>query len=168
MIFLGLGTNEGDRIANLQKALGLLWEQEVRLLRCSSIYQTEPWGITEQDIFLNIVCEVSWAGSEEKLLETVLSVEQTMGRIRIQKWGPRLIDIDIVDFQRKIVETPHLSLPHPYYQERDFVLVPLAELEPEWMDEKGTPIQRLIDQLGHTGIRIFAAPILSTEISTST
>ena len=132
MIFLGIGTNLGDRKENLENAISLLKQKEVELIRCSSIYETPPWGITEQDPFYNLVAEVGFTGTPEHLLQHCLDTENEMGRIRQVKWGPRLIDIDILEFNREIHLSPELSIPHPYYTQREFVLVPLAELEPDW------------------------------------
>ncbi len=133
MIFLGLGANIGDKKENIERALNLLTKNEIRVLRTSSFYSTPPWGIKEQDEFINIVCEVAFEGGAEELLGNCLQVEQEMGRERIVKWGPRLIDIDILEFQRLQINTQRLTLPHPLYTDRDFVLVPFAELEPQWI-----------------------------------
>jgi len=133
MIFLGLGSNVGDKTTNIDHALSLLSKQGIQIIRCSSYYLTPPWGITDQDEFINIVCEVKYEGNALDLLTICLGTEINMGRERILKWGPRLIDIDILEFHRQQINTPDLKVPHPYYMERDFVLVPLAELEPEWI-----------------------------------
>jgi len=132
MIFLGLGSNIGDKVANIVRALKLLEAGGVTINRVSSFYQTPPWGIRDQEAFINIVCEVDFVGAPEELLDICLHIEEKMGRKRIIKWGPRLIDIDIIEFHREMIQTPTLTLPHPYYLERDFVLVPLAELAPHW------------------------------------
>ena len=135
MIFLGLGSNLGDKTANLQMALQKLGEKGVAVLRISTILETPPWGFTEQDSFMNLVAEVSFDGTPESLLSILLGIENEMGRVREMKWGPRLIDLDILDFHRQIVQTETLSLPHPHYHERDFVMIPLRELEPDWVEK---------------------------------
>lgn len=132
MIFLSLGSNLGDKRANLEKALELLALQGMGIARSSSFYETAPWGNPNQDDFVNIVVEVIFEGKAEDLLEIALATEQKMGRVRLEKWGPRCIDIDIIDFHHQQIQTDTLTLPHPYYRERDFVMVPLKELEPEW------------------------------------
>lgn len=145
MIFLGLGSNMGDKAANLARAGSLLTDKGVRVLRYSGLYATAPWGITEQAPFLNAVCEVAWQDDALALLDAALEVEEEMGRVRTQKWGPRLIDIDILEFDRQVWDKDRLKLPHPYYPTRDFVLAPLAELAPDWIPT--THHQRVADLL---------------------
>ncbi len=133
MIFIGLGSNEGNPAKNLRQALVLFPQYGIELIRCSAFYRTEPWGITEQNVFVNAVAEVSYKEEAISLLDALLNIEQEMGRIRHFKWGPRLIDLDILEFNRQEINTERLQVPHPYYPERDFVLVPMAELEPNWI-----------------------------------
>ncbi|MDX2245510.1 MAG: 2-amino-4-hydroxy-6-hydroxymethyldihydropteridine diphosphokinase [Bacteroidia bacterium] len=133
MIFLGLGSNMGDKVRNIIAALDHLSFASVQILRRSRLFITPPWGVETQDEFLNIACEVSFKGSPQQLLQILLDTEQLMGRYRYYKWGPRLIDIDILEFHREIHSTESLKLPHPYYPRRPFVLVPLADLEPDWI-----------------------------------
>ena len=144
MIFLGIGTNIGEKGQNLREALIRLSKAGVEIKRCSSVFETPPWGIEEQDSFYNLVAEVGFENAPLELLDICLRVENEMGRKRTVKWGPRLIDIDILEFHRKIIHSERLSLPHPYYTQRDFVLVPLAELEPQW---RPTIFLRGLDQL---------------------
>jgi len=152
MIFLGLGTNMGDRVANMEQAYQLLEEQNVKIIRASQLYESPAWGITEQAAFLNNVCEVSFEGSAHELLTICLHTETQMGRKRIQKWGPRLIDIDVLEFNRLQMDTPDLLLPHPYYPKRDFVLVPFAELSPNW---KPTGLELSVQELITPGHQIY-------------
>jgi 2-amino-4-hydroxy-6-hydroxymethyldihydropteridine diphosphokinase len=133
MIFLGIGSNIGDKAAHLDEAQRRLAAAGAVVLRCSGYYDTAPWGVQEQAAFLNAVCEVSFAGSALQLLDRCLDIETDMGRVRQQKWGPRLIDIDLLEFHRERWRTERLHLPHPYYPQRDFVLRPFAELEPDWV-----------------------------------
>ncbi|MEZ4774685.1 MAG: 2-amino-4-hydroxy-6-hydroxymethyldihydropteridine diphosphokinase [Bacteroidia bacterium] len=133
MIFLGLGSNMGDKVRNIIAAMDHLSSAEVLIRRRSRLFETPPWGVETQDEFLNIVCEVSFDGSPERLLQILLDTEQLMGRYRYYKWGPRLIDIDILEFNREIHSTESLTLPHPFYPQRPFVLVPFADLEPGWV-----------------------------------
>ncbi|MEZ4686717.1 MAG: 2-amino-4-hydroxy-6-hydroxymethyldihydropteridine diphosphokinase [Bacteroidia bacterium] len=133
MIFLGLGTNMGNREANIARALGELALSGIGILRCASVIETPAWGMEDQPAFLNTVAEVSFGGSARELLNTLLSVEEKMGRIREEKWGPRLIDLDIIEFNRQQIDEPGLQLPHPWYTQRRFVLEPLAQLEPGWV-----------------------------------
>lgn len=127
--YLGLGTNLEDREGNLGKALDLLSaESGLRLLRCSRIYETEPWGVVDQPAFLNSVAEVATTLAPERLLDVCKDVESLMGRRPGIRWGPRLIDVDILLYGNHVVRLPHLEIPHPRLHLRAFALVPLAEL----------------------------------------
>lgn len=148
MIFLGLGTNIGNKSANITQALSLLSQYGVEPIRVSSLYHTPPWGILAQEAFINAVCEVRFSGSPQELLEIVLKIEALMGRVREIKWGPRIIDIDIIEFHSKQIDLPHLKIPHPFYIQRAFVLVPLAELAPNWTPtSQKKNIKQLLEQL---------------------
>ncbi|MEM8892839.1 MAG: 2-amino-4-hydroxy-6-hydroxymethyldihydropteridine diphosphokinase [Bacteroidota bacterium] len=148
MIFLGVGTNLGDKQENILRAYELLEENGVKILRKSSLYQSAAWGIRDQSSFLNSVIEVDFDKDPEKLLEICLRVENEMGRRRLIKWGPRLIDLDIIDFHQQKHNSLSLILPHPFYTQRAFVLAPLAELEENWEDEEsGKSIQELLEQI---------------------
>ena len=127
--YLGLGTNMEDREANLGKALDLLSEESgLRLLRRSRIYETEPWGVADQPRFLNSVAEVATRLAPETLLAVCKDVEGRIGRQPGIRWGPRLIDVDILLYGNLVVRLPHLEIPHPRLHIRAFALVPLAEL----------------------------------------
>lgn len=132
--YLGLGSNLGDRETNLQAACEALDWGPVRLLRCSKRYETEPVGGPDgQPWFLNQVCEVETRMSPEELLERCLAIETALGRRREQeqRWGPRVIDVDLLLFGDLTRDSPTLTLPHPRLAVRAFVLIPLAELDPE-------------------------------------
>ena len=127
--YLSLGTNLGDRWANLREALRLLVEGPgLRLLRCSQVYETEPWGVTEQPHFLNCAAEVAVTLDPEALLTRSKEVEERLGRLPGPRWGPRLIDVDILLYGAQVVELPRLEIPHPRLHLRAFALIPLAEL----------------------------------------
>ena len=129
--YLGLGTNLGDREVNLDKALEVLADNPgLRLLRRSMVYETEPWGVTDQPAFLNAVAEVATTLDPEELLDACKEVEQGMGRQPGTRWGPRLIDVDILLYGNNVVQLPHLEIPHPRLHIRAFALIPLAELAP--------------------------------------
>lgn len=129
---------------------------DVHISRRSSLYITPPWGVETQDDFINVVCEVKFDQTPEKLLEIVLEVEQMMGRYRWYKWGPRLIDIDILEFNREVRDTESLKIPHPYYTERSFVLVPMADLEPEWVPTGDhRPISSILAEMSLEGVESF-------------
>jgi 2-amino-4-hydroxy-6-hydroxymethyldihydropteridine diphosphokinase len=129
--YLALGANVGDRAGNLARARRLLAERGARLLRESSVRETEPYGVTDQPRFLNQVIEVDWAGGPRDLLEAAREVETAVGRTPTYRWGPREIDVDILLFGDETVADPDLVIPHPGLGEREFVLGPLAELRPD-------------------------------------
>ena len=129
--YVALGSNLGDKEANLRKALELLEERGVEVVKTSSFICTEPYGVTDQPQFLNGVCEVRTSMVPLALLHTLLEVEQEMGRVRLRHWGEGNIDLDLLLYEDVVMDTPELKLPHPDMQNRDFVLLPLAEIAPE-------------------------------------
>lgn len=130
--YIALGSNMGDRRNNLVKSLDLLFtEPGIKLLACSSIYETEPVGGPDQGPFLNACLAVKTDLPPVKLLKHMLSVEDKMKRVRQQRWGPRIIDLDLLVYADLVMDTPFLQLPHPRLTERDFVLIPLAEIAPD-------------------------------------
>ena len=129
--YVALGSNLGDKEANLRKALELLEERGVEVVKTSSFICTEPYGVTDQPQFLNGVCEVRTSLVPLALLHTLLEIEQEMGRVRLRHWGERNIDLDLLLYEDVVMDTPELKLPHPDMQNRDFVLLPLAEIAPE-------------------------------------
>ena len=130
-IYLSLGSNLGDREANLRKAVKRLASNEVRVLHTSRIYETEPVGYKNQAWFLNQVVEAETALFPMQLLTRIGRVERDLGRVRTLRNGPRTIDIDILFYGAAVVETTRLEIPHPRLAERRFVLAPLAELAPD-------------------------------------
>ena len=126
--FLLLGTNLGDRKKNLSVARNAIEVSVGTILKASSIYQTAAWGKTDQPDFLNQALEVQTALSAEDVLAEILKIERAMGRRRDQQWGERIIDIDILLFERKIMSSSALTIPHPQLQNRRFALEPLAEI----------------------------------------
>jgi 2-amino-4-hydroxy-6-hydroxymethyldihydropteridine diphosphokinase len=126
--YLLIGGNLGDRKENLLKTAALINEQCGNLTRSSSIYETAAWGMTEQPSFLNQALEISTSINARQLMRKVLNIEKEMGRIRKEKLGPRIIDIDILLFDDEIHDVPFLKIPHPEMQNRRFVLTPLAEI----------------------------------------
>ena len=130
-IYLSLGSNIGDREANLRKAIEQLASQDMRVLHTSRIYETEPVDYVNQAWFLNQVVEAETALFPMQLLTRVGRVERELGRKRTVRKGPRTIDIDILFYGAAVVETTRLEIPHPRMAERRFVLVPLAELAPD-------------------------------------
>ena len=128
--FLGLGSNLGDRAANLQRAVDLLSARPgIRVLRSSRVYETDPVGPSQPD-YLNAVLDVETTLTPRELLEACLAVESAMGRVRDERWGPRVIDVDVLTYDATTVDEPGLIVPHPRMGDRAFVLVPLADLDP--------------------------------------
>ena len=126
--YLLIGGNLGNRKENLSKAVSLINEQCGPLTGSSSIYETEAWGNTDQPSFLNQALEISTSLNARQLMRKVLKIEEEMGRVRKEKLGPRIIDIDIILFENEIHDLRFLKIPHPEMQNRRFVLVPLAEI----------------------------------------
>ena len=126
--YLLIGGNLGNRKENLSKAVSLINEQCGPLTRSSSIYETEAWGNSDQPSFLNQALEISTSLNARQLMRKVLKIEEEMGRVRKEKLGPRIIDIDILLFENEIHDLRFLKIPHPEMQNRRFVLAPLAEI----------------------------------------
>lgn len=127
-VFLLLGTNLGDRSRNLVEALRRIEARAGQLVRKSSVYTTAAWGSTDQPHFYNQVLEILTRLQAEALLQVILDIEQEMGRVRLQKWGERLIDIDILFYGNLRIAHDNLNIPHPQIANRRFTLVPLAEI----------------------------------------
>ncbi len=128
--FLALGSNLGDRLANLQRAVDLLGHRPgLAIVKSSRVFQTEPVGGPPQPDYLNVVVEGRTTRSPRDLLDACLAVEQEMGRERRERWGPRVIDIDVLTYGGEEVNEPGLHVPHPRMHERGFVLIPLLELD---------------------------------------
>jgi 2-amino-4-hydroxy-6-hydroxymethyldihydropteridine diphosphokinase len=129
--YILLGTNLGDRTAQLEEASILILGSGCKIIQVSSVYVTEAWGLRDQPDFFNQVLKIETVLSPEVLMETMLEIEQKMGRIRNQKYEPRTIDIDLLFFEDNIIQTETLIIPHPEIQNRRFVLEPLCEIDPE-------------------------------------
>ena len=130
-VFLALGSNLGDRRGNLRAALAVLAPQ-VRLLRASPVYETPPWGYTDQPAFLNQVVEVETELDPWELLAFIKELERQLGRRPGIRNGPRVIDLDILFYNDRIIDMPGITIPHPRLHERRFVLAPLADLAPDF------------------------------------
>ncbi len=130
IVYLGLGSNMGNRQSNLDRALDFL-TQRLAIKMVSSVYDTEPVGDLEQPRFLNLVCQVSTRLAPLELLTLVKGIESKLGRVPGRVNAPRSIDIDILFYGDQVIETPKLVIPHPRLTERAFVLIPLAEISPD-------------------------------------
>lgn len=129
VVYLSIGTNIGERLRNLQEAVRLLREHPaIEVERVSSIYETDPVGFVDQDAFLNIAVKVTTTLNAANMLIACQSIEEELGRVRLIRWGPRSIDLDILLFNHENIETESLIVPHERMYERAFVLVPLVEI----------------------------------------
>ena len=161
VVYLGLGSNIGDREDYLARACGLLHQHPaVTVQAVSSLYETAPVGFTAQDAFLNIVARVNTILRPESLLAVTQAVESRLGREPAVRWGPRVIDIDILLYDALQVHRPFLDIPHNALSERLFVLVPLSELEPELRLPSGESVRRLIAGLPDQGGMTRLGPFL--------
>lgn len=133
---IGLGSNLGERDKNIRTALEKMQEKGIELLRVSSVLETEPYGYTNQPKFLNAVCLVETNLTPDQLLDVLLEIEKEMGRVRERKWGPRIIDLDIIFYEDLVLESERLIVPHPDMHNRWFVLAPLAEICPDYVHPK--------------------------------
>ena len=153
-VYLGLGSNLGDRAATLAAALQKLDSPELRLTRASGLYETEPMGLREQPWFLNQVAEFQTTLFPRQLLQRTKKIENELGRKRGVRNGPRTLDIDILLFGSTIVRSEELEIPHPRFRERRFVLAPLAELNPDLRDPvSGQQVKALLAGLAGQTIR---------------
>lgn len=136
IVYLCLGSNSGDSFKLIEQAVSFLnLSEDIKLIRTSALYETEPWGVKDQNWFLNIAVEIKTNLPANDLLMKLQNIEKTLGRNREKerRWGERPIDIDIIFYDSKILNTPVLTVPHPHMHERAFVLVPLLELIPDFV-----------------------------------
>lgn len=149
--FLSLGANLGDRKAVLDSALHAISDVCGQLVSVSDIYETAPWGVTDQPLYLNIAILVQTNLSAKLLLEKCQNIENSFGRERRERWGSRTLDIDILFYDDLIMETEFLTVPHPRLAERKFVLVPLVEIAPDFVHPiLGVSIVTLLDSCNDT------------------
>lgn len=146
-VWIALGSNMGEGRKNLDLAIKMMNERGVSVKKVSTYIETEPYGYTEQDNFVNAVCIAETKLSPRELLETLLKIELEMGRVRIIKWGPRIIDLDILFYEDLIIDEEDLKVPHIEIQKRSFVLEPVNEISPDKIHPvfKKTVHQLLLD-----------------------
>lgn len=149
---IGLGSNVGDKAGNIARAIALLTATgDVRLVRRSRDYRSPPWGVLEQDTFVNACITIATRLSARDLLARCQKVEEDMGRRREKKWGPRIIDVDILTFRDQAIREADLVVPHPYIGMRAFVLLPLQDIAPD-LKIDGTPLAVLIKAVDVRGV----------------
>jgi 2-amino-4-hydroxy-6-hydroxymethyldihydropteridine diphosphokinase len=163
IIYLGIGTNLGNREENIKQALTRIEEFVGPVLKCSSIYETAPWGFQADDEFLNIVVQVETKLIPTALLDKLLMIESLLGRVREEKhYSSRLIDIDILLYEDLIVEEENLKIPHALLHERRFVLIPLCEIASDVIHPVlKKSMKELLEMCGDRGVvrKVFCPPI---------
>jgi 2-amino-4-hydroxy-6-hydroxymethyldihydropteridine diphosphokinase len=161
MIFLGLGSNIGNREENIETAIrNLSRNPNITVVHSSSLYETEPVGYIAQASFLNAVVQIDSSLSPHTILTICQETETKMGRERAIHWGPRTIDIDLLSYDGAILNTPDLILPHPFLAERRFVLIPLAEISNSVILDDFTAKDLLIKCKDHSEVRIYKTKFL--------
>lgn len=159
LMYLSLGSNLNDRYANLRRAVAML-QEKVAITAVSPVFATEPWGNTEQPPFLNICVAAVTSLTPHEVLDLIQAIERQMGRQPTTHWGPRLIDIDILFYDSKVIQDEDLTIPHPRIAERAFVLAPLATIIPNYKHpQTRESVQQMLDKVGTEGVeRLFEMP----------
>ena len=154
-VYISLGSNMGDKAETLKQAVQMLQSNpEVDVVNTSSIYETDPVGYTDQDLFLNMVVHVHTTLSALQMLEVCQEIEQELKRERLIRWGPRTIDLDILLYNHDNIETEKLIVPHERMHERAFVLVPLLEVTPNlYSPRTQESYQKMLQKIGRGGVR---------------
>jgi 2-amino-4-hydroxy-6-hydroxymethyldihydropteridine diphosphokinase len=165
IVYIGMGTNLGDRVSNFSMALREIESREVMVVqKCSSLYKTVPWGLKDQPWFLNAVIFGETELDPASLLKKIKLIEGLMGPRDERKWGPRYLDLDILLYGEHIIDQPGLNIPHRHMSERAFVLVPFLEIAPNKTDPlTGRKISDFLGELNKDellGVEMYSAPIL--------
>jgi 2-amino-4-hydroxy-6-hydroxymethyldihydropteridine diphosphokinase len=155
---IGLGGNLGDVAATLDEAISRLQAGGARVVARSSNWKTPPWGVVEQPAFVNACVAVTTELSPRGLLDLCLATETSLGRRREVKWGPRVIDLDVLDYDGRDIDEPGLCLPHPFLTERAFVLAPLAEIAPDRV-VAGAPVRDHLAKVDAVGLERIDRPV---------
>ena len=158
-VFISIGSNAGDRLANCRLAVRRLAETGLmRVVKRSSLYLTRPWGREGQREFVNCAVEVKTALRPEELLKLLNATEKSMGRSRGPRWGTRVIDLDIIFYGVQVKDRRALKIPHPSARQRAFVMLPLSEIAPEFMHPVlGKKLSEIATELGNEGVRVIGA-----------
>lgn len=153
LAYLSLGSNIGDKKKYLYDAIKLLdGYKGIRIVKLSSLYETSPWGYTEQDLFMNLVVLIETSLSPVELLDCCQFIEKELGRVRLIKWGPRVIDVDILLFEDETINTERLTIPHPFMTERDFVMIPLCEIAKD-LKIDGITVETIIQKFDQKALK---------------
>ena len=165
IVYIGLGSNLADPHAQMRAGLRALAALPgSHLLKQSRLYDTAPWGRTDQPAFVNAVAQLETTLTPHALLDALLALERVAGRERDgTRWGPRVLDLDVLVYGDAILDTPGLRIPHPHLHERSFVLVPLAEIAPHLFVPGLGDVQRLLARLGNTAAHSAAVAIRVAE-----
>ena len=129
-VYLSLGSNQGERLLWLEQAMHMLEDQAGKIITRSPVYVSKAWGLEAQPDFLNMALLLDTAKDPRQLLHIIRTIEEALGRQRHIKWGPRTLDIDILFFNDDVIASPELTVPHPFIQDRAFVLTPMADIAP--------------------------------------
>jgi 2-amino-4-hydroxy-6-hydroxymethyldihydropteridine diphosphokinase len=149
-VHIGIGSNLGDREARCTGALENLRRRGVRVTKVSSQFETDPWGVPDQPKFINMAVEAETALSPDDLLTVLKEIEHEMGREETSRYGPRVIDLDILFYGNQVIESGRLRVPHPLLHLRDFVLLPLSEIAPDTVHPQlNKTVKCLYEELGH-------------------
>ena len=150
---VGIGSNKGDRLANIRTAVSMTRERIGEVTAASDVFETPPWGVALQPRFLNACMIVEAEIDPKTLLAKLKEIENDMGRLKRGKWGPREIDLDILLFDDIRMKEPDLVIPHPYMHDRAFVLLPLSEIASDWIHPAlGVPVSELLRKSASDGI----------------
>ncbi|UCH81994.1 MAG: 2-amino-4-hydroxy-6-hydroxymethyldihydropteridine diphosphokinase [Nitrospiraceae bacterium] len=131
IVYIGIGSNLGKREENCERAISFLINNGITIIKKSSLINTEPWGFEDQPAFVNMAVSAETDLTPDKILTLIKEIEVNMGRTATVRWGPRIIDLDILFYDDLVFASPDLSIPHPQIEERDFVLKPLEEIAPD-------------------------------------
>ncbi len=159
--YIALGSNMGDRLEYLKQALAMLSaEKKISLQAVSAVYETAPVGGPEQGSYLNACSALVTDFTPVLLLHKLLETEELMGRVREERWGPRVIDLDLLIYNKVMMNTPFLELPHPRLVSRDFVLVPLADIAPDLLiTGQGVTVREILEaRKPASDVKLFLAP----------
>ena len=144
-VYIGLGANLGDKAANLKQAVDYINEMPRTIIdKMSSVYQSAPWGKKDQADYFNQVIKLKTELNPHSILREIQDIEIKMGRLREEKWGPRVIDLDILAYDNEVIAASDLIIPHPHMRDRLFVLVPLMEIEAKYVFPDGDAIEEVL------------------------